>query len=282
MMLQIARMSDLVQKVIEASFVERRDCLGVNAAQMKKLSDHEEIFPRPLSGEKVDTLPPGLLPARVPLVGTDVVLEPMNAELHASDLYKASHGTEAGLRIWDYLTYGPWQDVASYTAFLRGQSASFDPIFYAIRCKKTGKACEQVSFLDNNAQNGVTEIGHIWFGPALQRTRGATEALFLMMSHMMDDLEYRRLQWRCNALNEKSRSAVRRLGFRFEGVFYNNLIFKGMNRDTAWHSVLDDEWPEVCEKITKWLEVDNFSEDGTPKTSLTEAMQQRSPSKRRL
>jgi RimJ/RimL family protein N-acetyltransferase len=226
---------------------------------MEKTSTYEDIYPRPLSGEKLDKLPPALLPPRVLLVGTDVTLEPMSANKHAADLFEASHGSEAGLRIWDYLTYGPWPDVESYAAFLRGQSASFDPIFYAIKCNKTGKACGQASFLDNNAQNGVTEIGHIWFGPSLQRTRGATEALFLMLRHMMDDL-----------------------GFRFEGIFYNNLIFKGMNRDTAWYSILDDEWPEVRDKIEAWLNVGNFGSDGMPKSSLSAMMQDRRPSTRRI
>ncbi|WP_435230011.1 GNAT family N-acetyltransferase [Pseudopelagicola sp. nBUS_20] len=249
---------------------------------MKKPPNYEEIYPRPLSGEKLERLPAALLPSRIPLVGTDVTLEPMNAEKHAAELYAASHGSEAGLGIWDYLTYGPWPNVDAYEAFLRGQSASLDPIFYAIRCNKTGKACGQASFLDNNAQNGVTEIGHIWFGPGLQRTRGATEALFLMLCHMMDDLGYRRMQWRCNALNEKSRGTARRLGFRFEGIFYNNLIFKGMNRDTAWYSILDDEWPEVRERISLWLSEANFDSSGSPKSSLNEAMQIRSQSQRRV
>ncbi|MGB1310569.1 MAG: GNAT family N-acetyltransferase [Leucothrix sp.] len=249
---------------------------------MNTSSDYEAIYPRPLSGKELDKLPSARLPARVPLVGTDVTLEPMDAEKHADELYEASHSTETALKIWDYMTYGPWADVHSYSTFLRGQSASADPIFYAIRCNKTDKACGQASFLDNNAQNGVTEIGHIWFGPELQRTRGATEALFLMLCHTMDDLSYRRMQWRCNALNKKSRGAARRLGFRFEGIFYNNLIFKGMNRDTAWYSILDDEWPEVREKIQTWLNDDNFNDDGTPKSSLSDMMQQRSPSTRTL
>lgn len=245
-------------------------------------SDYEAIFPRPLSGEIVETPPPALLPARIPLTGVDVTLEPMEPAKHAADLYEASHGTEEALRIWDYLTYGPWSDVVAYQAFLRGQSASFDPIFYAIRSNKTGKYCGQASFLDNHAQNGVTEIGHIWFGPELQRTRGATEALFLMLKYTMSDLGYRRMQWRCNALNGKSRGAARRLGFRFEGIFYNNLIFKGMNRDTAWYSILDDEWPEVCGKIESWLAPENFDTNGAALSSLRELMEDRSPSTRRL
>lgn len=249
---------------------------------MNKPSDYEEIYPRPLSDKKLTKLPPALLPSRAPLVGTDVTLEPMNAALHASDLFDASHSTMEALQIWDYLTYGPWPDVIAFSDFLRAQSASHDPIFYAIRSKQSGKVCGQASFLDNNAQNGVTEIGHIWFGPELQRTRAATEALYLMLCHAMDDLGYRRMQWRCNAKNAKSRTAAQRLGFRFEGIFYNHLIFKGINRDTAWYSILDDEWPEVSDRIQTWLQTENFDTDGMTKSSLTKTMQQRSPSTRRL
>lgn len=249
--------------------------------QMTKPADYEEIFPRPLSGEVVETLPPALVPARVPLVGSDVTLEPLNAGQHAAELYEASHGTEEGLRIWDYLTYGPWPDIESYATFLQGQSASLDTVFFAIRSHKTGRAVGQASFLDIHAQNGVTEIGHIWFAPELQRTRAATEALFLMLGYAMDDLGYRRMQWRCNALNQKSRTAAKRLGFRFEGIFYNNLIFKGMNRDTAWYSILDDEWPEVRNIIGNWLDPSNFDASGDVKTSLATAMQHRSLSTRR-
>jgi RimJ/RimL family protein N-acetyltransferase len=143
------------------------------------------------------------------------------------------------------MTYGPWSDPSSYQATLRAQSSSLDPIFYTIRSIETGRACGQASFLDINAQTGVIEIGHIWFGPELQKTPAGTEALFLMLCHAMDDLGYRRMQWRCNSLNERSRKAARRLGFRFEGIFYNHLIFKGKNRDTAWYSILDNEWPDV-------------------------------------
>ncbi len=216
------------------------------------------------------------------MVGTDVTLEPLDARAHAAELYEASHATEEALRIWDYLTYGPWPDLASYTTVVRNQAASADPIFFAIRSNDSGTACGQASFLDTDVGNGVTEIGHIWFAPQLQRTRGATEALFLMLCHAMDDLGYRRMQWRCNATNEKSRAAARRLGFRFEGIFYNHLIFKQKNRDTAWYSILDDEWPEVRSRIKSWLDSDNFDDDGIPNTSLSELMAQRSPSTRKM
>lgn len=241
----------------------------------------EPLYPRPLSGETVTTVPPALVPARAILKGEKVQLEPMDASKHAEELFWAGHESEEGLRIWDYLAYGPWPDVENYAATLRQQSASFDPIFFAIRSLETGEACGQASFLDINAGNGVIEIGHIWFGPQLQRTRGATEALYLMLRTAMSDLGYRRMQWRCNALNARSRQAANRLGFRFEGIFYNHLIFKGRNRDTAWYSILDDEWPEVDRIIQSWLDPSNFDADGGAKTSLSALMQKRSPSTRR-
>jgi len=134
----------------------------------------------------------------------------------------------------------------------------------------------QSSYLDINPLMGVIEIGHIWFGPQLMRTRAATEALYLMIRHAMDDLGYRRMHWRCNSLNEKSRQAARRLGLRFEGVFYNHMIFKGKNRDTAWYSILDDEWPEVRAIFETWLDDANFNDEGVAQTSLLEMMSQRS------
>ena len=247
---------------------------------MNAIDHTEQIFPRPLSGAGVKTPPPGLVPPRTPMVGSHVTLEPQNAAEHAEELYAASHGSEQALRIWDYLAYGPWTSVESYAETLRQQSSSMDPIFYSVRSHASGKACGQASFLDIHPQNGVIEIGHIWFGPELQRTRGATEALFMMLCQAMDDLGYRRMQWRCNALNEKSRAAARRLGFRFEGIFHNHLIFKGKNRDTSWYSILDDEWPEVREIIGNWLDDGNFDADGKAGTSLSELMKDRSPSRR--
>ncbi|MEX3010093.1 GNAT family N-acetyltransferase [Hoeflea sp. TYP-13] len=249
---------------------------------MPHFPEYEEIFPRPLSGAVVNSPPPALVPPRTPLSGELVKLEPQNAARHAQELYDAGHETEAALQIWDYMRYGPWPDVASYAATLRQQSASFDTIFYAIREHAGGTACGQASFLDIHPEDGVIEIGHIWFSPKLQRSRAATEALYLMLCHAMDGLGYRRMQWRCNALNSKSRNAARRLGFRFEGIFYNNLIFKGMNRDTAWYSILDDEWPDVRALISEWLDPSNFDAAGKARTSLSEAMKNRPDRERRV
>ena len=249
---------------------------------MSLVNNDEVIFPRPLSGEPVTKPTSGLLPTRKDIVGTFVTLEPQDPQRHAEELYAAGHSTAEGLAIWDYLAYGPWPDLAAYKATLAAQANTHDPIFFSIRSHATGKVCGQISIMDLNAPNGVAEIGHIWFGPELQRTRAATEALFLAMDYPMSELGYRRMQWRCNSLNKRSRAAAKRLGFRFEGIFYNHLIFKGMNRDTAWYSILDDEWPEVRANLKTWLRDDNFDAQGLAKQSLSGLMSERKPSTRRL
>ena len=240
----------------------------------------EQLYPRPLSGAPVENPPSALIPSRAPLRGNHVELVAQNAALHAADLFAAGHESEQALQTWDYLAYGPWASVDDYRATLRQQSASFDTIFYALRPLDQQRFEGQASYLDINPLMGVIEIGHIWFGPRLARTRAATEALYLMIRHAMDDLGYRRMHWRCNSLNEKSRQAARRLGFRFEGVFYNHMIFKGKNRDTAWYSILDDEWPEVRGILEAWLDDANFGDDGRARSSLSEMMSDRSPSRR--
>jgi RimJ/RimL family protein N-acetyltransferase len=240
----------------------------------------EQPYPRSLSGAAVTELPGGLVPARAPLRGNTVELVPQDARLHAADLYAAGHDSEQARRIWDYMAYGPWPSLADYSATMRAQSASFDTIFYAIRPLDSDRFLGQSSYLDINPLMGVIEIGHIWFGAGLARTRAATEALYLMIRHAMDDLGYRRLHWRCNSLNEKSRQAARRLGFRFEGIFYNHMIFKGKNRDTAWYSILDDEWTEVRDMLEHWLDDANFDASGQARTSLFELMSERKPSQR--
>ncbi len=130
-------------------------------------------------------------------------------------------------------------------------------------------------YLDVQPTQGVIEIGGIWFAPDMQRTRAATEALFLMLDYAMTDLTYRRMQWRCNALNQKSRNAAVRLGFKYEGIFYNHMIYKGLNRDTAWYSLLDTDWPEVRLILKAWLSEGNFDDDGNARDSLTELMSKR-------
>ncbi len=240
----------------------------------------ETPYPRPLSGARLDRLPSGLMPSRGPLAGDVVTLEPVDPNRHGEGLYVAGHGSPEADAIWDYLAYGPWPDAAGMIGWLKTCAASHDPLFYAIRRNADENLSGMCSFLNIVPANGSIEIGHIWFAPHLQRTRGATEALFLLLDYAMSDLAYRRMEWKCNALNGRSRAAAHRLGFRFEGVFYNHMVFKGQNRDTAWYSILDDEWPEVRERLAAWLADDNFSADGRAKTSLSAAMQNRPASQR--
>ncbi|MEM9010997.1 MAG: GNAT family protein [Pseudomonadota bacterium] len=230
----------------------------------------EQPYARPLSDRPVEA-PRALVPPRRPLEGHVVRLEPLDPDRHGEELFTAGHGSAEAEAIWDYLPYGPWPDAAAQIAFLRTQAMAFDPIFFAIR-PEDGPAQGVASYLEVEPAAGRIEIGHIWFGPALQRTRAATEALALMMLHAMDDLGYRRLQWKCNALNARSRSAARRLGFRFEGILYNHLVVKGRNRDTAYYSILDREWPEVRQALQRWLAPDNFDATGRERIPLSTLM----------
>jgi len=230
----------------------------------------EPVVDRPLSGDPVVPLPAGMLPTRQPLAGASVRLEPVDPGRHAAELYAASHGVAGGEALWRFLAYGPWADLGAFQTWLRDCAAVHDPLFYAIRDGASGRACGMASYLNIVPKNGSIEIGHIWLAPMLQRTRAATEALFLLMRYAMDDLRYRRLEWKCDALNAPSRRAARRLGFRFEGIFHQHMVVKGRNRDTAWYSILDGEWPAVRRTIESWLAASNFDEAGRQRRALSE------------
>ncbi len=230
----------------------------------------EPLRKRHLSGEIVESAAPAPYPASAPHDGRYARLEPLEPASHADELYEASHGDEEGRRLWTYLPYGPFSDRAVFRAWLEEQAASSDPLFFAVRDVRSGRAGGMASFLNIRPQHRSIEIGHIWFGSSLQRTRTATEALFLLLSHALDDLGYRRMEWKCNALNESSRRAAVRLGFVFEGVFYQHLIVKGRNRDTAWYSILDHEWPTIRADFEAWLAPENFDGDGRQIRSLGE------------
>ena len=232
----------------------------------------ETPFPRPLSGDPLDHLPSGVSPARTPLIGQSVALEPLQPDKHGDELFHAAHGNEQARQVWEYLPDGPWPTQVDFDQWLRNAAAPAEWVTYAVCPTDTGRASGMASFLDIQPQVGVIEIGYIWFAPDLQRTRAATEALFLLIAHAIDDLGYRRMQWRCNSLNAKSRAAARRLGYRFEGIFYHHMVVKGRNRDTAWYSILDHEWPEIREIIKSWLADGNFDAHGVSKTSLAAEM----------
>ena len=219
-------------------------------------------------GAVVDPLPPGNKPDMRPLHGRWVHLEPVSAVRHARDLYDSFINDDVHGHVWTYLAYGPWQSFEQFEAWLKEREASRDPWFYAFIRRDTGKACGMGSFMRCDAANGVIEIGHIWMSPSLQQTREATEAIFLMIRHCFDDLGVRRLEWKCDALNEPSRKAALRFGFQYEGIFRQHFIVKGRNRDTAWYAMLDKDWHRIRAAFEAWLSPDNFDAAGRQKAKL--------------
>ena len=216
-------------------------------------------------GPIVDPKPPGSRPDLRPLHGRWVLLEPVSAEAHAKDLYESIAGKSV---VWTWMAYGPWESFEAFEAWVKERQAARDPWFYAFIRRDTGKACGMGAFMRSDAANGVIEIGHIWMAPALQKTREATEAIFLMIRHCFDDLGVRRLEWKCDALNAPSRKAAERFGFSFEGIFHQHMIVKDRNRDTAWYAMLDRDWPRVRAGFEAWLRPENFDENGRQKTKL--------------
>jgi RimJ/RimL family protein N-acetyltransferase len=214
---------------------------------------------RPI-GPKVDPLPPGNLPDLRPLHGRWVRLDGLSVARHGALLFKSMAGAQDDL--WTYMAYGPFETEDAFFEWLDRCAASLDPWFYAIVNRASGEAAGMGALMRADPGNGTIEIGNIWFSPALQRTREATEAIFLMIRHCFDDLGVRRLEWKCDALNEPSRRAAKRLGFTFEGIFRQHYIIKGRNRDTAWFSMLDTEWPMTRQGFENYLAESNFSANG--------------------
>ena len=208
---------------------------------------------------------PASRPAHRPLVGTRVRLEPLDPERHAGDLLAAAQGDP---RLWHYLPYGPFAGEAELRGWLADRATSPDPLFLAVVDTATGRAAGVVSYLRIEPEHGCIEIGHIWFGAALQRTPATTEGIYLLARHAFDDLGHRRLEWKCDAANARSRRAAERFGFTFEGVFRQHMIVKGRNRDTAWFSLLDGEWPAARAAFEAWLAPANFDADGRQRSSL--------------
>ncbi|TAN34773.1 N-acetyltransferase [bacterium] len=207
-------------------------------------------------------------PGRGTLDGELVRLEAIDPGRHAEPLFTASHGAAGDPRIWDYLSYGPFAHQGEFTAWLERCAASDDPLFYAIVDREAMQPRGMASYMRIVAEHGVIEIGHIWFAPVLQRTRQATEAIFLMARHAFDDLGYRRLEWKCDSANAPSRRAAQRFGFTYEGVFRQHMVVKGRNRDTAWFSITDGEWPLRRAAFEAWLAPSNFDGDGRQRESL--------------
>lgn len=207
-------------------------------------------------------------PSTVPMEGQFCHLEGLNPKRHAEDLYTANALDPDG-KNWTYLPYGPFDTLEYYREWLDRVSHSNDPLFFTIIEKSSGQAVGVASYLRIAAANGAIEVGHIHFSERLKGTPVATEAMFLMMKYAFD-LGYRRYEWKCDALNVASCVAAQRLGFSYEGTFRQATVYKERNRDTAWYSVIDTEWPKLSHVFAQWLAPSNFDEHGGQRTRLSD------------
>lgn len=232
------------------------------------LSTDEAVWPRALS--KAPTPPPrGIAPRRAPLTGRFARLEPLDPAAHADALAGEAVGDAERDAIFAFLPYGPFADRAAFDAYLRRYAGDLSAVFYAIIDQRRGQPAGVASFLEIDAANGAIEIGHIWFGASIRRSAVGSEALILMMIDAMETFGARRLQWKCDAFNDASRAAARRLGFRFEGVLHHHRVVKGRSRDTAYYSILPAEWPARRTAFDRWLAPENIGADGKARMSLS-------------
>ena len=224
-------------------------------------------------GAPVDGWTPRDRPPRTPMKGRTCRVGPLDLAAHGRDLFDA-FGRDADGRNWTYLPVGPFARRADFDAWLTGVAGRDDPLFHAIEDLGTGRAVGLASLMRIDPANGVIEVGNIHFSPAMQRTALATEAMYLLMRRAFDELGYRRYEWKCDALNAPSRRAAERLGFAYEGLFRRAVVYKGRSRDTAWHSIVDAEWPAIRAGFEAWLAPSNFDAAGTQVRSLSDAIRE--------
>lgn len=206
-------------------------------------------------------------PERKLMEGRYVRLEPLDARKHGDGLYEASSVPDAGQR-FTWLPDYPPESRAAFQPWLEKAEASPDPLFFAVIDKASGAVAGRQTLMRIEPVHGVVEIGNIYWGPRMSRTPAATEAQFLFMRHAFDELGYRRYEWKCDNANAPSKHAATRFGFQFEGIFRQHLVVKGKNRDTAWFSVIDKEWPALKAAYEGWLDPGNFDKDGIQKKRL--------------
>ena len=210
---------------------------------------------------------PRPLPPRSAMEGRFCTVEPIDPARHAADLHAANSLDRQG-RNWTYLPYGPFARLEDYRLWLDRVAAVADPLFHAIIERRSGRAVGVASYMRIDPAAGVIEVGGINYAPPLQRTPAATEAMYLMMRRVFDELGYRRYEWKCDSLNAPSRAAAQRLGFRYEGMFRQATVYKARNRDTCWFSIVDGEWPARKARFEAWLAPSNFDASGRQKKAL--------------
>jgi RimJ/RimL family protein N-acetyltransferase len=201
------------------------------------------------------------------LEGRFILLEKLDPTRHADDLFQALQCPGADPKLWDYLPYGPFPERRAFNDWLNNHATHSDPYFFSVIDRATGQAQGILSLMSIVPAQGRIEIGHVTFGAPMQRSPKSTEAVYLLAKHAFDQ-GYRRLEWKCNNGNARSKYAAERLGFSFEGVFRQHMVVKGKNRDTAWYSIIDSEWPPIGAGFEAWLLPDNLNGDRQLKTLL--------------
>lgn len=217
-------------------------------------------------GDPLEDFQAAKLPHGHRFTGRTATVEPL-AEKHLDSLV-ASLGGQAAAPHWTYMSQGPFDSDAALREFLSSIVPSTDPYFFAVVEPTTGQALGFLSLMRHQPEHGVIEVGWVTFGPRLQRSTATTEAQFLLMSLVFEDLGYRRYEWKCDALNADSRRAATRLGFTYEGTFRQAIVYKGRNRDTAWYSIIDSEWPSLKARFAAWLDPANFDSKGNQRVRL--------------
>ncbi|MEP4051444.1 MAG: GNAT family protein [Litorimonas sp.] len=208
-------------------------------------------------------------PSNINLNGRFVDLKTVDWEVHGPALAHSITGAE-NAHLWTFVPIGPFDDLSSLKTVMSYVGTQLNWETLAIISKTSGRALGTASYMRLRPEHGSAEVGCVIFGEALQKTKEATEAMFLMAKHIFDDLGYRRYEWKCDNGNDASKRAAERLGFEFEGVFRQDIVMKGKNRDTAWHSIIDKDWPRVKSGFEGWLAESNFLEDGNQISSLAQ------------
>lgn len=228
-------------------------------------------------GQALPDWQPAKVPGREPLVGQYCRIERVDVERHVEDLYEAYSEATDG-RDWTYLAVGPFTSLDAYREHLTKAAALTDPMHHAVIDLATGKAVGTLALMRIDPPNGVIEVGHVTYSPRLKRTRVASDAMQILMKYVFEDLGYRRFEWKCDSLNAPSRAAALRYGFRFEGIFRQAIVTRGRNRDTAWFSVIDGEYPALRAGFAQWLDERNFNAQGQQIKRLAELIAQQQAS----
>jgi RimJ/RimL family protein N-acetyltransferase len=245
-------------------------------------ADREEVtinlFQQPI-GAPVPNWTVRAEPPHTPLSGHFCRIEPVDVDRHAEALYSA-YSTAPDERDWTYMSTGPFANAASFRNHLTKAAASRDPLHYTIIDLATGEPVGMFALMRIDRGNGVVEIGHVAYSPLIKRTTAATEAIFLLLRHVFDDLGYRRCEWKCDDLNAPSRAAALRYGFQYEGTFRQAAVYKGRSRDTAWFAMINRDWPDIRTGFERWLAPGNFDAAGVQRSTLADLIAARRSDRR--